>query len=278
MAVKSFLQQDYPCSVVVIDNASKPESRNALVNSLSSVDRVSFIFNKSNLGFAGALASVVNEWVQNSKGPACITAAHDAYAEREAIGKLMEILLSEPDVGLAFPLRNPPEEGLWSPVRGSRLRPLPRSKVNSGNYVYGTYFPSPCIAIKRELLERGVGFDARLFAFREEEDLGLGAKKKGFRSVLVTGAVIENTEVSESVRGSCVQAYLIARNSVLIARKHSGRAAATLHVLYITLASLKNWISGAGRTPAFSSRARVRGVLDALKGRYGPPPEDLTKR
>ncbi|HXG30682.1 MAG TPA: hypothetical protein VNK81_03470, partial [Thermodesulfobacteriota bacterium] len=144
--------------------------------------------------------------------------------------------------------------------------------------IYGIYFPSPCIAIKREIIEKGVCMDPRLFAFCEEDDLGLSAMEKGYRSVLVTNAVVENTELGGSVRGSGLVAYLMARNSVLLADKHRGKTAAVLRAMYVILASLKNWITGPGRTPAFSSRARIRGVCDAIRGRYGQPPIDLANR
>jgi len=140
-AIRSFLQQSYPCRVIVIDNASKPELRKILVDSFSLINRVSFIWNERNLGYAGALSPVIDEWTQNSEAPAFIISAHDAYAESGAIKALIEGLLSEPDVGLAFPVRNPPEEGLWNPVIGSRVRSLPMSKVQSSKYIYGLYFP-----------------------------------------------------------------------------------------------------------------------------------------
>jgi GT2 family glycosyltransferase len=276
-AVESFLQQDYTCKVVVIDNASKPKLVESLVNSLSSVDRVSFIFNEYNLGFAGALAPVLGEWVKSSKAPICITAAHDVHAEPGAVRALVDTLLSEPNVGVAFALRNPPEEGLWNPIKGSRIRPLPNSKFRSGKHIYGTFFPSPCIAIKREILEKGAGVDARLFAYCEEDDLSLSAREQGYHSVLVTNALVENTEPGGSVQGSFLVAYLMARNSVLLADKYSGKIAAILRVIYVIMASFKNWLAGSGRTPAFSSRARIRGAIDALGGRYGPPPKDLMK-
>lgn len=276
-AVESFLSQDYPCRVVVIDNASEPKLLNDLMNSLPSMDRVGFIFNERNLGYAGALAPVIDEWARGSSAPACIIAAHDVQAEPGAIRELVETLLSNADVGLAFPVRNPPEEGVWNPIKGSQVRPLPDSKFQSVKYIYGTFFPAPCIAIKREIIEKGVGVDARLFAYCEEDDLSLSAKEKGYQSVLVTGAVVENTELGGSLQGSVLVAYLISRNSVLLADKYSGKIAAILRVIYVILASVKNWVTGSGRTPAFSSRARIRGAIDALGGRYGPPPKDLMK-
>lgn len=275
-AVESFLSQDYSCKVVVIDNASKPELLGVLVNSLSSMDRVSFIFNKRNLGYAGAFAPVVNDWARRSGAPACLIAAHDVYAEPGAVRALIEGLLSEPDIGLAFPVRNPPDEGIWNPVMGAKLRSLSESEVQSSKYIHGIFFPAPCIAIKREMLEKGVGIDARLFAYCEEDDLGLSAREKGYSSILVTDAVVENTESGGSVGRSDIIAYLIARNSVLLADKHSGKTAAMFRVMYVILASFKNWVTGSGRTPAFSSRARIRGAIDALRGKYGPPPGDLT--
>ncbi len=273
--VESFLQQSYPCRVIVIDNASKPEFKKILMDSFSDVNnRVDFIWNRDNLGFAGALAPVIYKWAQNSREPACIIAAHDVCAERGAVEALMEVLLSEPKVGIAFPINNPPERGFWDPIRGAHLYPVSELECEE-KIIHGMWFPEHCIAIKREIVRKGINFDSRLFAYFEGVDLSLSVRKLGFHTVLVTGALIENTESGGSARGSVLIPYLLARNSVLVAYKHSGRIAAVLRAIYILVASLKSWITGPGKKTEFSSKTRIRGVIDALRGRYGQPPEDL---
>lgn len=274
-SVRALLRQRTEVAIRVLDNASEAPHRARLARLLEPLPPVQVDFRHENLGFAGAVADFLRELALSGSGPGCIVAAHDILPEPDAVRLLLEALEDDRSRGLAFPARESLQEGLWNPIRGPRTRPLEATRLACSRPVAGLFFPAPCVAISRQALSRGVALDPRLFAYYEECDLGLSALRAGLGAVLVPSAVVHNSEPGGSVAGTRLVSYLMARNSVLLASKYGGRAAALLRSCLVLSAATRGWLTGAGRTPTFSSTARVRGVVDALAGRFGRPPKSF---
>lgn len=233
------------------------------------------IRNSRNLGFAGALAQVLPMWASGSEEPFCIVCAHDAFPANRSVARVLkEVFDGYKDIGIAYTRRNPADLGLWSPLKGPRLKPLPT--IGAEKIIYGIWFPEHCFAIRRDVVEK-IGIDHRLFAYYEGLDLSLSALKLGWLSALVVDAVVENLEWGETVKGTLISAFLMARNSVLLAQKHAGKFYKLLRGFVIILSALRNLANPIGYSQQFNSFARILGAMYGLMGMYGPPPSWLMR-
>ena len=115
-------------------------------------------------------------------------------------------------------------------------------------------------------------FDERYFAYCEEADLGLRAKKAGFEVGLVRGATVRNPTVSTAAP---VADYLMERNTVLLVAEHFGRRKAALRFLLMVGHLVGGSIMPSRRNPYWSSQARRRAIVDVTRRRWGSPPQSL---
>jgi GT2 family glycosyltransferase len=128
---------------------------------------------------------------------------------------------------------------------------------------------------RRELLAEVGLFDERYFAYCEEAELAVRAAQAGWEIGVVRGANVRNGGLGSRV---ALVDYLQLRNTLLMVREHSGRYHATIRLIiaawHMTAGSLNpRWRGG----PYWAPRARLRAVVDHLRGRYGPPPASLTQ-
>lgn len=276
-SAKSFLQQDCQCRVVIVDNASCAEAYCRLQESLRQYSGIEVVRLESNMGFAGALAFAVSRILPDCRAPVVIFAAHDATARPGAVQRLIDAVYSDDNVGIAFSRSEIAYIGSWHPILGPRWRRVPESELQSYEVLYGTWFPGHCLAVRREVLDQGIGMDAQLFTYHEEVDMCLHVRRVGLNSVLATRAFVDNTSWSGTTIQTRLIPYLFARNSVIISRKYRGAAASWFRGAYVMLGAFKGLPASWGRAPQFSAIARIRGTIDALRGRYGMPPEDIFK-
>ena len=112
--------------------------------------------------------------------------------------------------------------------------------------------------------------DERYVAYCEEADLGARARQVGWGGGLVRGARVTNTHLGSSV---ALVDYLQHRNTLLLVRTHCGLYHAFIR-LCISLYQLAGGVLRPARRPlVFDARARWEGIVDFVRGRYGPPPE-----
>lgn len=126
------------------------------------------------------------------------------------------------------------------------------------------------LLIRSPVLLSAGGFDDRYFLFDDEVDLSIRLRESGWRLGLVTDARVThrgNASFGTSRKGS----YYFWRNLYLLCRVHAPgvlvwRAAWAARFL-------KNLLDPS-EMRARRSGPMLRGALDALRGRFGPGPED----
>ncbi len=128
---------------------------------------------------------------------------------------------------------------------------------------------------RRAMLEQVGLFDERYFAYGEEADLALRAKAAGWETGLVRGAIVRNPDLGTRVAAID---YLQLRNTLLLVREHSGRYHAFIRGCIALGQLASGLVSARRRGPYFDARARVRALVDHLRGHYGPPPASLLAR
>jgi hypothetical protein len=274
-----------PRFTIVVDNGSRAAERAALAAALAGRADVSLLALSENRGFAGAVNLGLAEAF--GRGAAAVLVLNDdAEVAPEVVTDLMAAAAADPATGIVAPRIVDAASGrevsrgerVWLPlvcvprtwlrVRGGG--PLPYA-VSS---VIGVAF-----LITRACYERIGGLEESFFAYYEEVDYCLRARAAGFQVVIVPASQVRHDGFRGFAGGfTPLAAYLKARNLPLLVRRHGGVLAWALFApTYAAMlaASVVGYVlrrQAGDVVPAIG-----RGVVDALRGRGGPPPALATR-
>jgi GT2 family glycosyltransferase len=131
---------------------------------------------------------------------------------------------------------------------------------------YGTL-----LAFRRECLQDIGLFDERYFAYGDEHEIGMRARRRHWKVSVVWGAIVRNPGTWTASR---TRSYLFARNSLLLVRTYAGWSWAALRLLLMLPNTLRMLIVPPDDEYAFDASARMVAIRDYLMGRYGPPPRN----
>jgi GT2 family glycosyltransferase len=135
-----------------------------------------------------------------------------------------------------------------------------------------------CMMIGRRVFERIGLIDERFFLIHEESDFCLRARQAGFRCGVLGESLVWHKGSSSFKRtGKQTQRYYDARNLYLLLRKHASksrrmRGSWPSRLTYLKYVYHRYSIEKENGQPE-AADAVLRGVLDALAGRYGPAPK-----
>ena len=262
--VSTLLAQQVPLCVTVLDNHSELASFQRLQTELAaSIELVRLDENK---GWGGALNVVLQRWLNEESSPYCIISAHDAVPAANCLRLLIAAADRDPRIGIACPQYPDPFIVCLSRWRGV----YPKASV-SGSAGSAQEVPAPhgtLMLVQRACLQEIGLFDERYFAYGDEHELGARAVRRGWKVVLVWGAVVTNPGTGTA---SALRSYFFARNSLLLVHDYFGRAAATLRAVLLLANTLRLLVSSREDSFAFSARARWKAVRDYFGGRYGRP-------
>ncbi len=259
----AFEAQTLPVDLLVVDNGSTAESRAALGEG---VDLIELGENHgfgptANVGLRRLLAAGDHEFL--------VVAPHDALPAPDCIERMVREFRARPSAGLACadvgdevtPFFNPYLGGIGVPARVSE-------GWEPADYPHGTLFMA-----RRDCLEQIGLFDERFFAYGEEVEIGVRARRARWEVGLVRAARVVNPTMRI---GSEAVDYLMQRNTLLIVREVSGPT----HALTRLAIALVGLVRGLIEPPPFlfAPRARLRGFADYLRGHYGPPPAEYYEK
>jgi N-acetylglucosaminyl-diphospho-decaprenol L-rhamnosyltransferase len=262
--IEALRAQDVPLNVTIIDNASRPETRDILKTRLG--PEIQLLQLDRNRGWGGALNIALKNWLEQGTNRYCIISAHDAVPAAECLRLLIEAAEADPRIGIACPQYHDPMVARFSPFRGvvpERMRVLPPGVAQPVDAPHGTL-----MLCRRECIQQIGLFDERYFAYGDEHELGMRARRDGWKVVMVWGAIVTNPGTSTE---SPLRSYLFARNSLLLVRDYAGWWSALLRAAMILLNTLRLKLQSPGGDFAFSAPARFRGVRDYFAGRWGKP-------
>jgi len=212
--------------VVVIDNASSDGAADGLP--------VEVLRLPENAGFAGG-ANRALRWARQKGATALLLLNQDARLDPESVRRMSELAAAEPRVGAVFAkVVQAQRPYLLDGLHGRRnLRQKLTTGLGAGRIDRGK--PSlPCAVMHGHgaamLLDvkaaADVGdFDERLFAYHEEVDLCWRLSLAGYRVLLEPRAVARHRGPGDDPRRRRAKAYLLGRNSLLVAAKNGGRFA-----------------------------------------------------
>lgn len=271
--VERFLAQDVPggVRVVVVDNGSDPDAVAEVRARLPA--GVALVELAENRGFGpGANAGYrhVLAHPRPDDGPWIGLAPDDAEPAPGCLARMVASAGSRPRAGLVSADFGDGATPVVDRYFGGILAP---ATVAEGWEPAGHPHGTLMLAHRDLLAEVGL-FDERYFAYCEEADLALRAKEAGWETGLVRGAIVVNPEMRT---GNPTADYLQLRNTLLLVKEHSGRYHASIRGLMAVGQLVAGLVSPTRRGPYWSPAARVRALVDFLRGRYGPPPAAVTR-
>jgi N-acetylglucosaminyl-diphospho-decaprenol L-rhamnosyltransferase len=261
-----FLGQGVPVRVLVVDNRSPEADRERLRRSLPPA--VDVLELGANTGFGPAANAGFRWFLSHDPAPWLGVAPHDAEPHPACLGRLLDEVGSRPQAGLASADVG---DGL-TPVLDRYFGAIPAEATVADGWESAGYPHGTLMVARRECLEDVGLFDERYFAYCEEAELALRARERGWEVGVVRGAEVRNQDVGSNAD---VVDYLQLRNTLLMVREHSGRYYASIRLVIALWQLGAGLVAPARRGAYWSPRARLRAIVDHLRGHYGPPPADL---
>ena len=266
--IERFRDEPEVCGIVVVDNGSEPDAVAAVAAYIDDLPTVELLDLGRNTGFGPAANRGYQLWLAREGWEWIALAPHDALPEPGAIGAALEILSERPRAGLASADVGDHATPVIDAYFGGILAP---AAVAAGwepaDHPHGTLM----FARRACLTDVGL-FDERYFAYCEEADLALRARARDWECGLLRGVMVENPYLSGT---TAVVDYLQQRNTLLLVHEHFG----TYHAFIRLMTGLIQLIRGAlhprHRPAVWHPRARVRAMLDFVRGVTGPPPSDV---
>jgi GT2 family glycosyltransferase len=264
--VQSFRAQEAPVRLHVVDNASELSAFLSLEKGRPS--DVQLIRLNENRGWGGAFNTVMQEWLKSGESEFCFIAAHDALPQKGCLALLLRAMMRDTRIGIACPEYGVPEVPRFSRLRYCRTE---RVEARPMGVAEGVDVPHGTLMLFRKGCLQEIGlFDERYFAYGDEHEIGLRARRHNWHVSIVWGAVVVNPGTWTSSR---TRSYLFARNSLLLVQTYAGWGWAVLRLLLMVPNTLRMLVKPPHREYAYSGRARMLAIRDFLLGRYGPPPK-----
>jgi N-acetylglucosaminyl-diphospho-decaprenol L-rhamnosyltransferase len=264
--VADFLDQTLAPRIVVVDNGSTSATVARLRAELPA--GVALVEAGANTGF-GPGANIGFRWLlAHDPAPWLAVCPHDAHPLPGCVERLVSVAAEQPRAGLASADVG---DGL-TPVLDRYFGAIPAAATVDEGWEPAGY-PHGTLMLARSTCLSDIGlFDERYFAYCEEAELAIRAKRAGWQVGVVRGAEVRNTDVGSR---AAVVDYLQLRNTLLMVREHSGRYHATIRLL-IALGDLAvGLVARSRRGPYWAPRARLLAIAHHLRGRYGAPPDGL---
>jgi GT2 family glycosyltransferase len=269
----------YPSwSLVLVDNGCREFSGEEVA---TLAPGAAYVHSDTNLGFAGGANLGMQEALR--RGAEWIWFLNnDAQPEPDALGELMAVACGEPGadiVGAKILRRADPRRldsaGLEVDLAGGRVRLIGHGEIDHGQHDLRTdpVAVTACAMLaNRAALAILPGFEAAFFAYMEDADLCLCARRAGLRVAFAPRArVLHDRAPADRGRQTPESIYYSTRNHLLLLQRHSPaapwqRKAQELRVLAWSAAS---GLTVGRHAPVRALRAVAAGLRDYRAARYG---------
>ncbi len=261
-------------SVIVVDNASPDRSLEAIadlpVHAIASEDNRGFGAG-CNLGLAAGAA------------PFVLFLNPDAYISDDALQRLTDVLVSEPDVGIVGPrtvaadgalvpsMRRYQRVGsVWATAlfvhrvvkQAAWANEIVKSSEMYEHAAYPEWLSGGCLLVRRSVIESVRGFDEGFFLYNEDMDLCARVRAAGYK-VRYEPTALARHEGGRSAPRTGLYAVL-ARSRMRFAKRHANSLSVQLQRLGLALGALTHVAANATRP------AHRRGHAAALRTIVAP--------
>ncbi len=277
--LSSLALMDYPrCEIIVVDNGSQPSPRQVIH---AQFPEVTYLETATNLGYAGGNNVGIRHAL--AKGHDYVFVLNnDTVVEREVLRDAVPVAEADPKiavVGVKIIAWDDPSR-VWVAYgqvtyRQGLVRLIGYYGLDDGAFDTQRdveWVPGTAMLFRREALETVGLFDEEYFAYHEDVDWCTAARKRGLRVVFAPRPrIYHKGHRSSGGKGYVTpRQYLAGRNMVLYVRKHATALQLLKFIAFqlatIPLQYVRRWMSGEQAGVA----SKVRGMLDAVRGRPLP--------
>lgn len=280
--LESLAQLDYPFfDTLVIDNGSTDGSVESVRGRFPNV---TVIEAGENLGYAGG-NNVGLQWAFDHDADYALLLNNDAEVAPDFLRLLVEAAEADARIGIAGPTiyyhGRPPV--VWSAGGSIDWRRGKTWMVGLDELDIGQFGEVPrevdfltgcALLVRISALERVGLLDERFFAYYEETEWCVRARRAGFNVVHVPRAHIWHKISPEARANSPLVHYYMTRNRLLFLKAAAARRSALWYTLFVDyLPTLASWTlrpKWRGKRP--QRRAMLQAIIDAGRGRWGPSP------
>jgi GT2 family glycosyltransferase len=267
---------------VVVDNASTEDPCPILQ---ADFPEFHYVRNSRNEGWAGGNNTgirVALEWGADQ----VILLNNDTEVHPNLVERLLATAAAHPDYGILGPVINFLEEPGTLMTDGCTFnepgyngffqrKPVPVAPDGLAGVTEVDIVNGCCMMIGGSVFRKIGLVDERFFLIHEESDFCLRARHAGFRCGVLGEVLVWHKGSSSFKRtGKQIQRYYDARNLYLLLRKHTTRSGRRRgpwpsRLTYLKYVYYRYSIERENGQPE-AADAVLRGVLDAISGRYGP--------
>jgi|SRR3989344_1179551 len=224
--IESVKRLDYPdYDIVVLDNGSKGDD----IFILKKVKGINFIDNKDNLGFAEGNNVGINYALKNG-ADAVFLLNNDTLIDSKALKHLALKLFSDDKIGIVGPkIYYFDNKTLW--FAGGTINyfvgdphHIGDKELDHGQYNKESetdYITGAAMLVKKEVFDKIGLLDKDFFAFYEELDFNVRARKAGFGRWYVPKAKVKHKVSASAGRSSPMIIMLNMRNRLIFMRKNA---------------------------------------------------------
>lgn len=274
-AVEALRTSDLPgLEIVVVDNGSLPEHAARLRAGLGDATLIPL---PANTGYTGGFNAGLRHAAAVADADLVVLVNSDAIVAPDAVRRLVEAAVERPDAFLIGALILAGESGETVLTAGGRLDDrLEAVHEGMGEAAPGLDAPprtvdvvSGCVVLVRAATLPRLGYlDPSFFAYYEDVDWCLRARRLGHGVYVAPAARAWHPDTRARDELSAPVTYYMARNRLLLARKHApGRYVAVLTRLLRTAASWS--LRPRWRHRHAQRDALVRAIADDLRGYRG---------
>lgn len=272
-----------PAQVLVVHNPARTDEPDPRL-----VDGVELVRNAGNLGYAGGMNVALERLLARGSDPLLLL-THDARLRPGALAALLAAAARDPGYGVLGPAlkmagsEEPFSFGGRTSRNGvcSHVRRPP--SADAAGVAACDWVDGGTLLLRAGAVTAAGRFDERFWGYCEESDLCLRIQRAGMRIGVALDAVADQDPGGLKRPGAW--AYLLTRNGIEYAR----RAVGLRGVLALEARALQSVAVNLARAGARLVRKRpggpampwaiavgtLRGALDFLRGRWGPPPPNL---
>lgn len=264
-----------PQHVIVLDNASTDNSVEVIGHRFPQVEVISL---KQNLGYAGNNNVGIEAAMAQGAGWVFVL-NEDTIVADDCIAQMIAAAEKDPLVGIVGPMVYHYSEPNVIQSAGGKLDQrwssihLGQNEDDKGQYAQPRqvdWISGCAILVKREVIEKIGGLDARFFYYWEETDWCLRARENGWKVLHAPQARLWHKGVQRDYRPGPNVTYYATRNHFLLMSKHHPPLSVWLYNGWRVLRTLLSWtVKPKWREMRPHRDAMWQGALDFLRKRWG---------
>jgi len=267
--IDSLLQSDFlNFRIFLLDNWSKNNEYEKLKEKYQNNDKITINKSDTNLWFTWWNNFNIEQILKKEKSDYVLLLNNDCIVEKDFLSNFVKWIEKHHQKWIYWPIIKWSSweiQAIWSYLNlwtwsSSRLKSI-EWEYKEVDYVTGS-----CMAIPVELIEKIWWLDDKFFAYREETDFCIRAKKEWYQSYALNVDWIIHKEESATKKVKPYYTYFMFRNRILFLKKHASLVQYSFSYLILlwylmVIFPIHFWLK--------NYQYAFRWIRDGIKGKWG---------